>query len=222
MTAKTDFTNSRSPGPNDVPAEWLNEVGGKANTSYVKPGDGIPESDMTTEVQTSLAAADSALQAVPTTVQLAHIKDTNNVEAVTVVATADAVNNLQISNRATGYGPILESVGSNTDISLRLQPKGSGSIIQTVNGATDTTGVYKVDGAATNVSLDLQTKGAGTVKINGSPITVADAPRFILFATGWAARPDDDRVTFFLGGDTATDAPDDANLRTFDVWIPAS
>lgn len=49
----------------------------------------------------------------------------------------------------------------------------------------------------------------------------AHVPRFIKFDSGWAARPDDNRLTIFVGGNESTDAPDDVNLREFDVWIPA-
>jgi hypothetical protein len=42
----------------------INEVLAKANEAYHKPNDGIPDTDLTEAVQTSLGAADSALQAV--------------------------------------------------------------------------------------------------------------------------------------------------------------
>jgi hypothetical protein len=41
---------------------------------------------------------------------------------------ASAVNYVQITNAATGNGPILEAAGTDTNIDLNLKPKGTGSI----------------------------------------------------------------------------------------------
>ncbi|MEA5367718.1 hypothetical protein VA596_49865 [Amycolatopsis sp., V23-08] len=49
---------------------------------------------------------------------------------------------------------------------------------------------------------------------------VADAPRYLKYASGWPARGSSSRVTIYIGGSAASNAPTDAVLG--DVWIPAS
>jgi len=52
-------------------------------------------------------------------------------------ATASAVNNLKINATATGNGPILESVGDDTNVDLNINSKGTGDIF--FNGIAATT-----------------------------------------------------------------------------------
>jgi hypothetical protein len=47
---------------------------------------------------------------------------------------------------------------------------------------------------------------------------LTDTPRYLMFNTTWPARPADNRMTFYIGGDPDTDAPTDS--ETGDVWIP--
>ena len=57
------------------------------------------------------------------------IKDSNNSTILTFNPAASAVNYLQLSNRATGAGdPGFAAVGADTDISIRLTPKGAGVV----------------------------------------------------------------------------------------------
>jgi len=49
---------------------------------------------------------------------------------------------------------------------------------------------------------------------------VSSTPRYLMFNTTWPPRPDDSRMTFYIGGDPATDAPADSILG--DVWIPSA
>lgn len=53
----TDATVSKA----DLSTDLKNEINGK----YSKPSDGIPKTDLASEVQTSLGKADTALQSVP-------------------------------------------------------------------------------------------------------------------------------------------------------------
>ena len=55
--------------------------------------------------------------------------DTNNNELLTFPSlVASAVNNLQISNAATGVAPSLQSIGNDTNINLNLVSKGTGVV----------------------------------------------------------------------------------------------
>jgi hypothetical protein len=48
--------------------------------------------------------------------------------------------------------------------------------------------------------------------------SITDAPRYLKFNSTWPGRPDDDRMTFYIGGSPSTDAPLDSIPG--DVWIP--
>lgn len=60
--------------------------------------------------------------------------DTNGNEIVLFTATASAVNEVTITNRATGGAPSIAATGTDTNISLNLVSKGTGTV--TINGAT--------------------------------------------------------------------------------------
>lgn len=54
----------------------------------------------------------------------------------------------------------------------------------------------------------------------GNKAPLSDTPRYLMFNVTWPVRPADSRMTFYIGGDPATDAPTDSVAG--DVWIPAS
>src|SRR5690606_16432770 len=56
------------------------------------------------------------------------ILDDSGNEQLLFTKTASAVNNLNVTNTATGTGPLLSVVGGDTNIDLRLDAKGSGRI----------------------------------------------------------------------------------------------
>lgn len=62
--------------------------------------------------------------------------DVNANSWISQVATASAINNLQISNAAAGNAPTIAAIGSDTNINLRLLAKGSG-IAELPNGSID-------------------------------------------------------------------------------------
>ena len=60
-------------------------------------------------------------------VQLTEINDTNGNEEIKFVATSSAVNEISLTNSATGNAPSISATGDDTNISLNLVPKGSGT-----------------------------------------------------------------------------------------------
>lgn len=54
--------------------------------------------------------------------------DTSGNEVVKISATASAVNEVTVANAATATGPQIQATGDDTNIDLRLVPKGTGSI----------------------------------------------------------------------------------------------
>jgi len=57
-----------------------------------------------------------------------QINDSNGNEEIKFTTTASAVNELTVTNAATGNGPEISATGSDTNIDLKITPKGSGKI----------------------------------------------------------------------------------------------
>ena len=110
------------------------------------------------------------------------ISDENNNEQIIFQTTASAVNELEITNGATGNGPILGASGE-TNVDLFIKPKGSGKTVIGSAGASaylTTNGTYDLvldtnkgtnsgnititDGA--NGDIDITTNGTGAIKFN--------------------------------------------------------
>lgn len=71
---------------------------------------------------TSMSALTGALQA-PT-----QVNDSNGNEVVKFGSTASAVNEVTVTNKATGTGPTIAATGGDTDIDLSLVSKGAGVV----------------------------------------------------------------------------------------------
>ena len=110
------------------------------------------------------------------------IKDENGNEQIIFQTTSSAVNELEITNGATGDGPILGASGE-TNVDLHIKPKGSGETVIGSGGASATltsSGAYDLvldtnkgsnsgnititDGA--NGYIDITTNGTGKIKFN--------------------------------------------------------
>ncbi len=89
-----------------------------------------------------------------TSPKINEILDTNGNEEVKFTTTASAVNELTVANAATGSGPEISSTGGDTNIDLKITPKGSGKI------NLDGIKFPNADGSANQV---LQTDGAGVL-----------------------------------------------------------
>ena len=82
-----------------------------------------------------------------------QIVDSSSHPLVTYTSTGSAVNNINVTNTATGNGPIIGSTGTDTDITLNFQTKGAG--------------VYQLQGtASTQAKLNIyENTGNGTNKV---------------------------------------------------------
>lgn len=121
------------------------------------------------------------------------IADTNGNIAFNIVPAASAVNYIQVQNAATGSGVVLLANGGDTNISMNLDSKGTGSVslraaggngtilrltpaasavnyLQGYSAATTGTPSLGAIGADTNISFNLTSQGTGTVKANGNPV----------------------------------------------------
>lgn len=63
-----------------------------------------------------------------------NVSDLNGLEVVKWVETASAVNELTITSAATGNPPTLSATGDDSNIDLKVDPKGTGSIIEDCAG----------------------------------------------------------------------------------------
>ena len=127
------------------------------------------------------------------------LKDGNGNELLRFTATASAVNELQVTNAATGGNPKLTAAGDDTNVHLELQGKGSGQVIAQSNvpnsnpiGGLLVTHILPVPAGATgNVDVTLTHKtlildawlvkeaaaggGAGTVQLKNGSNAITDA-----------------------------------------------
>jgi hypothetical protein len=93
-------------------------------------------------------------------------------ELLKFIETASAVNELTITNSATGNAPELSSTGDDTNVDIKITPKGSGNVVldgikfPNADGTTDQ--VLKTDGAG-NLSFGEVSGGESwqTVKTSG-------------------------------------------------------
>jgi len=164
------------------------------------------------------------------------IQDENGNEQITFQTTASAVNQLDVTNAATGNAPEVSATGGDTNVDLNLTPKGIGRV--TLNGgakiqqtaekvtteATAATGTVNYDvltQAVWNFSSDasgnwtLNIRGDGSNSLNsimdtGESITVAH----IVKQGGTAYYNSAVQVPEWQGGE----APSEGNINSLDTY----
>lgn len=112
---------------------------------------------------------------------------TAGAEALRAVTTASAVNWLQVQGATTGNGPILYAQGADTNISMGINAKGSGSLFMNTGGGpqviiantanavnwlqltgspTNNGATISAQGSDTNINLNANAKGTGAIVMN--------------------------------------------------------
>lgn len=136
MSVKDDWENGEQFQASDA-----NAVAEAVNAAYVKPGTGIPSSDLASAVQTSLGKADSAVQSVAST----NITDATTTGKAVLTATdaAAARTTLGVAYGTTG-GTVCEGNDS------RLSPSSTSITDSTATGRALITAV---DAAAARTTL---------------------------------------------------------------------
>lgn len=121
----------------------------------------------------------SSTGTVPSWQYLSTLRDTNGNIAIGTSATASAVNYLSVINAAASSSPIVGVSGSDTNISLTLQAKGTGLIVvpSSYNSSL-------VSGASSLPDNTLVTKGYVSSVI---PTSVDSGARLISISSGWSS-----------------------------------
>lgn len=160
----------------DIPVVPVQSVNGKTGTvvlsasdvgAYVKPADGIPKTDLSSVVQTSLDKADTALQAVPPTYRTAAAQDT-----------IDAAQDAQIDASAKANEIAIVIMGARPSNTVT---EGQYVIVRdsTINGITD--GLYKAN-AVLSPSIDV-TSAKLTAATTGGLNSLFDIIKFPIVRT---------------------------------------
>ena len=148
----------------------LNQVGGNSvifgatdKTSKIVYLDGTNANDLGLA---NLTAPQTLTNKTLTSPIINEIDDTNSNEQIKFTTTASAVNELTVANAATGNAPEISSTGDDTNIDIKITPKGTGKVV------LDGIKYPNTDGSAGQL---LSTDGSG----NLSFITVSSEAQFI-------------------------------------------
>ena len=111
--------------------------------------------------------------------------DSNGNEILTLNPIASAVNNFQIQNNITGHGPILSAVGSDSNINIAINTKGTGTLFIT---STNTQPLTITSGTGPNTSTFSFPSGSSSQAFSfpnlSGPIGVGGSLQTITTLTG--------------------------------------
>ena len=102
------------------------------------------------------------------------IADANGNELVVFQTTGSAVNQLEITNNASGSNPILAATGGDTNIGIALTPKGTGEIVIAAGDLNYGGTAVTTTGAEINL-IDGDTSRGTTAVASGDGILINDA-----------------------------------------------
>ena len=117
-----------------------------------------------------------------------EIDDANSNEQIKFTATASAVNEFTVTNAATGNAPEISATGGDTNIDLKITPKGTGKVvldgIKYPNADGSANQVLKTDGSG---NLSFATPSAGfsgsTTTSSAVDITLTNASTQVQYVT---------------------------------------
>lgn len=101
-----------------------------------------------------------------TSPKINEVRDANGNLLVSMGGAPSAVNSFHLNNTGAGGFPEMIMQGTDTNISFRVTPKGTGGLDQWVGSST--TSAITVSGSQTNIDQNIVTKGTGRLKENGN------------------------------------------------------
>ena len=114
------------------------------------------------------------------------IRDENGNEQIIFQTTASAVNQLDITNAATGNPPEISATGGDTNIDLKITPKGSGKLnldgIKFPNADGSADQVLKTDGSG-NLSFGEVSGGEQWQSVKTSTFTAVAGEGYFVYTT---------------------------------------
>ena len=114
------------------------------------------------------------------------INDANGAEMIRFTATASAVNDISITNAATGGAPKIAAVGDNTNISLDLAAKGTGAIRHTRKVAYSSETKTSSGAVSLLVPLTLFNSTGSLAMTMANGTVVGESKKFVNINTGAA------------------------------------
>lgn len=130
-----------------------------------------------------------------TTPVITQINDSSAKATLSLASTASAVNSVQIENSVTGQPPHIRPQGSDANIGLHIEPKGTGSYV-VISDGTDATKRYRFDASGFTTGAVLTFAGAITT---ARVITFPDATATLLYNGGALGTPSSGTLTSCTG-----------------------
>lgn len=188
---------------------------------------GVSGSDKASSITGTETLTNKTLTA-PKIVNNGFIADANGNEQIEMVTTASAVNNVRVTNAATGNSPVLDVNGSDSNIDLSLKAKGSGNVkfgtanikLPNVDGSngdvltTNGTGVSSWGSAASSSDITLT---AGEALTAGNAVMIADGTESVLLSA--TSTTNSIRETQTLIYQSFTTGSTTTSIRQINMWI---
>ncbi len=149
------------------------------------------------------------------------ILDENNKEQIVFQTTASAVNQIDITNAATGNGPEISATGDDTNIDLKLTPKATGKLVldglsfPNADGSADQ--FLKTNGSGVLSFADVPSPTLPTVANVSQTIAPASATSINITGTGFSNIPQVEFIKSDTGAITASNSVSLTNATTLAV-----
>lgn len=164
-------------------------VNGNIDNDNIKASAGIVFSKLDSATVAGVSATQTLTNKTLTTPKIGtSLNDTNGNEIIKTPATASAVNEVTVTNAATGNSPEIAATGDDTNIHLALKGKGNGLVKLPVLRQDDITNTYKTNQVVLTGWGYKQ--GDGSVAINETVtfgVTFADKPIVLMSMLGGKA-----------------------------------
>lgn len=146
----------------------------------------LDEDNMASNSATAIPTQQSVKAYVDNNVSIpTQLNDTNGNEAIKTVATTDAVNELTVTNAATGGSPEISATGSDTNIHIAIKGKGDSLVKIAVLTQNNTTNAYKNNSVIlTGWGFILGNSGVAMSESITFGITFSEAPIVVIGGAG--------------------------------------